>query len=128
MSNIYNNTANILLPSNLDKYPFKVVDNIFRILKNGNYQVIITDSYKRNRSNPSLKPRIIFEIINITDINNPKTLFSQRFGSVDNYLPFTINAVINVQNNTQLTFGFHHMSVSIDGVGYGTFFIKYLGD
>ena len=105
-----------------DKYPFKTIPSdkfSFRILLSGYYHVIYVDKHKDAKG------------FQIDDRTNGTTLFTTKLDYTDDFTPFTINTVINVQTHN----GFGHSDIRLrtitdtsilKGKGYNTFYIKYL--
>ena len=120
----HNNKNFVNLPLNVDKTAFKTIYDIIYggvlfLIKSGDYQIIYTDQYKI-----SVSSNVEFQF---WDLTNDKKIFSTKFIPKTSFTPFTINSVINVQANTKV--GLHSSPINsvLDGTGYSTFFIKYLG-
>ena len=101
---------------------------MFRITLDGHYQIIYTDFYKGDGA---------YKFV-IMDVTNRIDLFVVDLDNQSDWSTITINAVIPI--NVDNGFGYvdirlglrttHFGSTSpiLDGAGYSTFFIKYLGD
>ena len=118
----HNNGKSVLFP-NFNTFPFSTTGSNtinFQIGKNGHYHIIFTDSYKNSGT------------FAIYETNAKNTLFQLTIGNSSDWKPIIINAVIKVsipQNYAyaNLHFGFRlNDSAILDGVGYSTFFIKYI--
>ena len=70
----------------------------------------------------------------IKETHSRKTLFEQSFNNSSDWIPITINALIRVSipqgylyANLHIGFGLNSSGI-LDGAGYSTFFIKYIGE
>ena len=94
----------------------------FHIRKNGYYHIIYTDNYKNSGT------------FYIRETHSSQTLFEQSLNNSSNWIPITINALIRASipqgylyANLHIGFGLNSSGI-LDGVGYSTFFIKYIGE
>ena len=123
----HDNETIVKFPSDIDKYPFKSVDDDntkLRILLSGYYHVIYVDNCKYGGK------------FQIYDDTNGTTKFITGIVNTDTFSQFTINAVINVQTHD----GFSHADIKLkaiktvssnpdpqlDGTDDSSVYIKYL--
>ena len=120
----HDNGRNVLFPS-FSQNPFSTTSSKsldFQIRKNGYYHIIYNDNYKNSGT------------LYIRETHIGKTLFEQSFNNSSDWIPITINALIRVSipqgyiyANLHIGFGLNSSGI-LDGVGYSTFFIKYIGE
>ena len=118
----HNNANTVKFPSGIDSYPFKSGEDDFkfRILLDGKYQIIYTDNYQSE----------ISSTFKIHDNTNGNDLFVLNLDAKSDWTPITINTIIPITVDN----GFNHVDIELkltdptifDGVGYCTFYIKYL--
>ena len=118
----HDDTNTVQFPSEINSYPFKsgADDFKFRILLDGHYYIIYTDFYKNNGQ------------FIIHDHTNGNDLFVINIDNQSNFTPITINAIVPITVDN----GFNHVDIQLkfkisdnailDGVGYSTFYIRYL--
>ena len=118
----HDNNDTVKFPA-VDSYPFSADNNseFFKIELDGHYQIIYTDFYSGDHS----------QFI-IYDDTNGNDLLVNVIDDSASWLPIIINAVIVINTDN----GFGHVkikmymkplrNVELDGVGYSTFYIKYL--
>ena len=107
----------------LNNYPYSVNDSseFFRISLAAFYHIIYTDFYNSEA------------LFYVYDNGKGRNLFGFRLNDVSSWTPITINIVIpisfdNGSNHTDLKFYVTgSKKPNLDGAGYSTFFIKYLG-
>ena len=135
----HNNNRIIQFKVGIDKYPFETFkhfyiiyqggkQNIFniilsRLLLSGYYHIIYTDFYKGGG-----QFKIINDRFNAIDTIFP--IFSLNLNLISSWTPFTINAIIKFelpQHRSDINFlMFGSNTLVFKGVGYSTFYIKYL--
>ena len=135
----HNNNRIIQFKVDIDKYPFETYKQIYiihqggnqnifniilsRLLLSGYYHIIYTDFYKGGGQ---------FKIINdrFNDIDTIFPIFSLNLNLISSWTPFTINAIIKFelpQHRSDIKFlMFGSNTLVFKGVGYSTFYIKYL--
>ena len=120
----HDNEKNVLFPR-FFKAPFSTTSSRsidFQIRRNGFYHIIYNDNYKNSGT------------LYVRETHSKKSLFQQSFNNSSAWIPITVNAVIRVAipqgyGYANLHFGFGLNSSGIlDGAGYSTFFIKYIGE
>ena len=118
----HNNATLVKFPSGINSHPFSLGFNQyrFRISLSGNY-VIYTDFYKNDGD------------FKIWDRTNSIYLFTTKLANKTDWTPITFNTVIpvNVDNgfghaDIQLQIGVGESAI-FNGIGYSTFYIKYMG-
>ena len=135
----HNNNRIIQFKVDIDKYPFETFKHIYiiyqggkqnifniilsRLLLSGYYHIIYTDFYKGGG-----QFKIINDRFNAIDTIFP--IFSLNLNLISSWTPFTINAIIKFelpQHRSDINFlMFGSNTLVFKGVGYSTFYIKYL--
>ena len=135
----HNNNRIIQFKVGIDKYPFETYKHIYiiyqggkqnifniilsRLLLSGYYHIIYTDFYKGGGQ---------FKIINnrFNAIDTIFPIFSLNLNLISSWTPFTINAIIKFElpkHRSDINFlMFGSNTLVFKGVGYSTFYIKYL--
>ena len=119
----HDNSNTVKFPAISNNYPYSADDEseLLRIHLDGHYHIIYTDFCKYKGA------------FTIHDDTNGNDLFVTQIDYTDGWKPLIINAVIPITTDN----GFNHAEIKLyiqttdnailDGTGYSTFFIKYLG-
>lgn len=121
----HNNAAIVKFPK-IDSYPFSANDSSrnLKISLPGYYQVIYTDGGKNTD---------VLEMVEDVPSLTPTSLFKIKLNSKTYFQTITINAVVKITVNENTLFLVIGASSSVagrvsmlDGIGYSSFYIKYL--
>ena len=128
----HNNEKLIKFPSNFSKYPFKSLsqpnqNQRLQIELAGYYHIIYTDYYKGNG---------LFKIQHdaYDSLDKPPDIYNTNLSHQSNFTPITINAIVKIDllktygnvKYARIIFYYQTSSGSLDGVGYSSFYIRYL--